>query len=222
MDDVEITGCPWWVDVTSPTVEVLWPNGGEEIVESTQVEVHWSGQDDYGIRDYTVLASYDDGLTFGDTVGVAGGFDTTFVWQVPAGEHPLCRIGIEAKDRGYNTAFDESDSAFSIVRDASGLEEEFVADTPSEVELLGSRGNPFTGSTHIFFAVPEPSKVTIRIYDATGRLARDLLNCTAKAGYHSTIWDGRTRSGAQAASGVYFVRMQAAGTARVAKIVLAR
>jgi hypothetical protein len=222
VDDIEITGCPWWIDLNPPAVEVTWPNGGEELVENSQVEIHWTGSDDYGIRDFTVLASYDGGLTFDDTLGVAGAFDTTLVWQVPAGVYPQCEIGIEAADRGYNTAFDESDSTFSIELDVSGVEGNHASDFPAEVQILGSRENPFTGSTHIFFFLPQPTEVTIRVYDARGRLAGELLQGALDAGYHSTIWDGRTRSGTQAASGVYFVRLDAGGTARVTKVILAR
>lgn len=222
VDDIEITGCPWWIDVNPPTVEVTWPDGGEEIIENSEVEIHWTGGDDYGIRDFTVVASCDGGLTFDDTLGVVGGFDTMLVWQVPAGEYPQCKIGIQAADRGYNTAFDESDSTFSIELDVSGVEGDLASDFPGEVEMLGSRENPFTGSTHIFFFLPQPLEVTIRVYDARGRLAGELLQGALDGGYHSTIWDGRTRSGTQAASGVYFVRLDAEGTARVTKLILAR
>ena len=222
VDDIEITGCPWWVDVSPPTVEVTWPDGGEEIIENSEVEIRWTGSDDYGIREFTVLASYDGGLTFDDTLGIAGGFDTTLVWQVPTGEYPQCKIGVWATDRGYNTAFDESDSTFSIVLDVSGVEGDLASDLPAEVEILGIRENPFTGSTHVFFFLPQPMEVTLRVYDARGRLAKELLRGALDAGYHSTIWDGRTHSGTQAASGVYFVRLDAEGTARVTKVVLAR
>lgn len=222
VDDIEISGCPWWVDVIPPTAEITWPNGGEELTENSVAQIRWTAGDDYGIRDFTIVASYNGGLTFDDTLGVAGAFDTTLAWQVPAGEYPQCKIGVHARDRGYSTVCDESDSVFSIVRDVAGLEEEPVADSPSEVQLLGSRANPFTGRTHIFFALPRPGKVTIRVYDAAGRLTGELLNAALEAGYHSTVWDGRTRSGAHAASGVYFVRLDAAGTAKVTKLVLAR
>jgi hypothetical protein len=100
----------------------------------------------------------------------------------------------------------------------SGQEKEI----PTILKLLGSRENPFTGRAHILFAVPEPGRVTIRVYDMAGRLASELLNATVDAGYHSTVWDGRTHSGTHAASGVYFVRMETPGRVRTAKIVLTR
>jgi C1A family cysteine protease len=221
VDDILITGCPYSVDVTPPSIQVLTPNGLESLVEGSRYEITWEASDDYGVRYFTVLASYDGGSTFDDTVGVVGGLDGSLMWDVPMGEYPTCKIGVEATDRGYNAGFDESDAPFAIVRDASGIEERTSA-LPETVELIGSEQNPFSGSTHIFFALPRRMAVTIRIYDACGRLTRDLVDMTAAAGYHSASWDGRSDSGILAAPGVYFVRLETESGAITSKVILAR
>jgi C1A family cysteine protease len=221
VDDIEITGCPYSVDVTPASVGVLTPNGGESLVEGSEYEISWDAGDDYGFRFFTLLASYDGGSTFDDTVGVAGGLDSTFMWDVTLGEYTDCKIGIEATDRGYNTSFDESDGTFSIVRDISGVTDK-THEYPAEIELIGSEHNPFTGSTHIFFAVPRRMAITVRLYDAQGRLTRELARMTAGPGYHSVLWDGRSSSGLKAAPGVYFVRLDTAAGALTSKVVLAR
>ncbi|NBB87215.1 MAG: hypothetical protein GVY12_13485, partial [Bacteroidetes bacterium] len=41
-------------------------------------------------------------------------------------------------------------------------------------------------------------------------------------GYHLGVWDGRDRSGAPVASGVYFVRLQAGGTTLTESVVRVR
>jgi hypothetical protein len=221
LDDIEVTGCPSSVDVTPALLEVLTPNGGESIDEGGEYEITWDASDDYGVRDFTILASYDGGSTYGDTVGVVGGFDRSIVWDVPIGEYPSCRIGIDAVDRGYNSTFDASDATFAIVQDASGIEDE-VAEIPGGVMLVGSERNPFTGSTHIFFGVPKRMEVSIRVFDAQGRLTRELVDMTAGAGYHSVLWDGRSESGSLVAPGVYFVRLDTESTGLTSKLVLAR
>jgi C1A family cysteine protease len=220
VDEILVTGCPYSVDINDPLVQVLSPNGGESMVEGEEYDITWSASDDYGIRYFTLVASYDGGSTYNDTVGVAGGMDESLVWEVPAGDYPSCKIGIEATDRGYNTSFDASDGTFSILP-LSGVEDE-AAGLPTALELIGSERNPITGSTHIFFALPRRMGVTIRIYDAQGRLARDLGNTTSGAGYHSVLWDGRTDSGVQAAPGVYFVRLDAESVGLTEKVILAR
>jgi C1A family cysteine protease len=224
VDDFEITGCPASVDALPPYAEVIYPNGGEAIVENTEVNVEWTATDDYGLREVTVLASYDGGLTYEDTLGVMTGFQSSLTWQVPAGDHPDCRIGIEAVDRGYNTVFDQSDSPFAITLDVAGVD---VADKeadevlPAEVVLVGSERNPFSGSTHIFFGLPTAMDVKVKVYDARGRCVRDLLDAPVAAGYHSVIWDGSSTAGARVSPGIYFLHLTAGNEVRTAKVMLA-
>ena len=65
-------------------------------------------------------------------------------------------------------------------------------------------------------------KVQLGIYDVRGRLVEDLVAGQLTAGRHEVIWDGRDRSGRNAAAGIYFVRMTAEGKAMTAKMVLAK
>jgi hypothetical protein len=75
------------------------------------------------------------------------------------------------------------------------------------------RPNPFNPSTTIAYSLASKSRVTIRVFDCTGRVVRTLVDAEREAGPHATTWRGRTNSGGFAASGVYFVRMEAPGRA---------
>jgi hypothetical protein len=222
VDDFEIIASPYWVDTRGPTVTVTSPNGGEEITEQTQFSIEWAAADDYGLREMTVLASYDGGLTFPDTLGVSIWPDTALLWDVPSGENPECIVRVEATDRGYNMASDESDSAFAIVRDLSGTPTDHAARDIGAVELIGSEKNPFTGMTHIFFCLPEPAETRLIIYDARGRTVRAVYSGFAEAGFGSALWDGRSDSGDRVAPGVYFISLSASGVHRTAKVVFER
>jgi len=222
VDDIEIVGCPASVDTEPPSVVVVYPNGGEEITEGSDVEIKWSSGDDYGIRQSIIAVSYDGGVTYPDTVGFGGAFDSTFVWNAPLGEHSSCRIGVRVIDRGYNETFDESDSDFSIVQDISSVTPDVSSEVPKQPVLIGSEANPFSHSTHIFFGLPRMMAATLRIYDANGRCIRELMDATPSAGYHSVIWDGTSSDGSRVASGIYFVRFEAGGVKHTAKVVLAR
>ena len=74
-----------------------------------------------------------------------------------------------------------------------------------------NRPNPFNPSTAIDFTLPVAMPVTLRVYDAAGRVVRTLVEGTRAAGHHSTLWDGREASGREAASGVYYCRMESEG-----------
>ena len=66
------------------------------------------------------------------------------------------------------------------------------------------------------------SPVTLRVFDAGGRLVRTLIDGPRQAGAQSAVWDGRNDSAAPAASGVYFYRLQAAGFEASERMVLTK
>jgi hypothetical protein len=76
-----------------------------------------------------------------------------------------------------------------------------------------ARPNPFNPSTAIGFSLAAESRVLLRVFDCAGRVVRTLVDAEVEAGAHSAAWDGTTDTGSRAASGVYFVRMQADGPA---------
>ncbi len=77
--------------------------------------------------------------------------------------------------------------------------------------LEHARPNPFNPRTTIEYGVAAPSRVMLRVYDLAGRVVRTLVDGDVEAGEHKVVWDGTTDGGQRAASGVYFVRMEAAG-----------
>jgi hypothetical protein len=71
--------------------------------------------------------------------------------------------------------------------------------------------NPFNPVTTLEYSTAAPGLVTLRIYDAAGRVVKTLLDGAVEPGEHRTAWDGTTNTGDRAASGVYFVRMEIDG-----------
>ncbi len=68
----------------------------------------------------------------------------------------------------------------------------------------------------------KPFTVTMRIYDARGRLVRDLVHKKQKPGFYSIIWHGKSNAGRLVPSGTYFCRLIADDFATVKKIVTLR
>jgi flagellar hook assembly protein FlgD len=77
-------------------------------------------------------------------------------------------------------------------------------------------------STKVLFQSPGLSAVTLEVYDTTGRLVRIQPLGNSPAGQHSITWDGRDSSGAELASGVYFIRLCSAEQQASAKVLLVR
>ena len=104
-----------------------------------------------------------------------------------------------------------------------------VANSLSRVELPATfalhpnHPNPFNPSATINYDLPEPSHVSLVIYDVLGRKVAEIVNGVQEAGFKSVVWDA---SGV--ASGVYLARFTATDAhgsvklARVMKLVLAK
>lgn len=90
----------------------------------------------------------------------------------------------------------------------------------SAIELHPNFPNPFNPWTTIGYAIPHSSPVRLEIYDARGGLIRILVRKNQPPGTYVGTWDGLTEDGLPAASGVYFVRLEALGDVKARKILL--
>ncbi len=88
--------------------------------------------------------------------------------------------------------------------------------------VASSAPNPFNLSTTIEFALTEPTSVTLRVYDVTGREVASLKECPMSIGTHRVTWDGTTRSGARASSGIYFYRLAAGDHTQTGRMVMVK
>jgi hypothetical protein len=112
------------------------------------------------------------------------------------------------------------------VSDASGIvarSTEVTVEIPAaRAALLQNRPNPFNPSTAIPFVLPEAGRVRLRVFDLEGRLVRTLVDGVRPAGRQEVRWDGRDDRGRPVSSGVYLVRLEAAGEKLSRKMVLLR
>jgi hypothetical protein len=91
---------------------------------------------------------------------------------------------------------------------------------PRTPRIVSVGTNPFRDRTEITFLVPESAGANLVVFDVSGRRIRTLVDEPLAPGRHSRTWDGRTDSGATAASGSYFVRLDTAGHSPVVERVL--
>jgi hypothetical protein len=63
----------------------------------------------------------------------------------------------------------------------------------------------------------EPYKVNIALYDVMGRQVRQLVCSVKEPGNYGTWWDGKNNAGLYVAAGMYFCRLNAAGTFETVK-----
>jgi hypothetical protein len=112
-------------------------------------------------------------------------------------------------------------AALALARDSEEQLETSVRAGEDEQPVLGPLGpNPMNPSTTISIHLLQPATVRLAVYDTQGRLVRNLVaGESLPAGASRVRWDGRTDMGSPAASGVYFIQLEA-GDVRAAKRVV--
>jgi aminopeptidase N len=79
------------------------------------------------------------------------------------------------------------------------------------------------GGTSILYELGEAAHVRAAVYDATGRMVARLGDAWQPRGRHRLTWDGRQPgAGTMAASGVYFLRLEAGGAEETRRLVVLR
>lgn len=81
--------------------------------------------------------------------------------------------------------------------------------TVNDFKLHQNFPNPFNPSTTISFDITNSGYVQLEIYNMLGQKVRTLVNQNLQHGSHSATWDGRTDTGLQVPSGVYFYVLRA-------------
>ncbi len=88
---------------------------------------------------------------------------------------------------------------------------------PNEYALYPAYPNPFNPMTTITYSIPDPSIVTIRVYDILGNQVTELLDQFMSAGNHQVIWNANKQP-----TGIYFVRLSTEKLSQTQKIILAK
>lgn len=92
-----------------------------------------------------------------------------------------------------------------------------VSQIPKTYNLEQNVPNPFNPSTLIKFSLPENSFVSLKIYDATGRLAADVLNERKDAGTYEINFDAGNY---RLSTGIYFYTLSGRNFMETKKMIL--
>lgn len=82
---------------------------------------------------------------------------------------------------------------------------------PRKFELQQNYPNPFNPSTTVKFAIEKTAFADVAVYNVIGQKVKTLAAEVLNPGFYSATWNGTDESGQAVTSGVYFVRMVAAG-----------
>jgi len=82
--------------------------------------------------------------------------------------------------------------------------------------------NPSRSSSRVSYGIASTCRVSIKIYDISGRAIRTLVDEDKTPGYYQCEWDGKDAQGMSAPSGTYIYRLTAVSFTGTRKIVLLR
>jgi subtilisin family serine protease len=204
-------------DVTT-LVEVRLNFPGGTAIEFTNLEANgyvgkidltWRTASEFGIEAWQVVRSEE---AEGDytLVGVLQGQGTT---NVPH-DYLFTDSEVEGGRRYYYKLVSIDNMAQTTYGPVSA-----VAKVGPSVSVFKLQTNPARYGD-IRFSVFEKSRVSIKIYNITGRLIKTLVNGVLEPNTYSIRWDGTDDGGRSTGSGVYFIKMDAAGERSTLKLTL--
>lgn len=91
---------------------------------------------------------------------------------------------------------------------------------PETLQLKQNYPNPFNPTTMIEFGIPTHSYVTLKIYDILGQEVNSPVQSELVPGTYHFQWNGTDASSNAVESGIYFARINAAGSEQLVKMML--
>jgi flagellar hook capping protein FlgD len=92
----------------------------------------------------------------------------------------------------------------------------------SELTLERPSPNPARSVVTLRFAMPGPARVSLAIFDQSGRRVRTVADGSEATGEQTFTWDLHDAAGREVGSGLYFVRLGVAGRVFSRKLVVTR
>ncbi|MCK4395641.1 T9SS type A sorting domain-containing protein [candidate division WOR-3 bacterium] len=104
-----------------------------------------------------------------------------------------------------------------------GVEENPGNLLPPLVFALGqSSSNPTRENVVIEYQLSTTQKVSLNVYNVSGRLVKQLVEAEEQAGTHKVSWNGRDQRGNPVASGVYFYQLKGENKRLTRKFIVTR
>jgi hypothetical protein len=116
---------------------------------------------------------------------------------------------------GYNTAVGVGTDATEGLINLGVAVQEIPDDVALGTFGFANLANPVTDRSVITYTIPVSGRVSLKVYDGTGRLVTTLVDEVQLTGVKTAHWNTQTVS-----SGVYFLRLEANGDVATHKLII--
>ncbi|MDP7021791.1 MAG: T9SS type A sorting domain-containing protein [Candidatus Krumholzibacteria bacterium] len=128
-----------------------------------------------------------------------------------------CSLALQAGGSFHYRLYSREEGSDWILMRSETLQ---VEATPLVTALNKAYPNPFNPATTLRFTVDSPQRMRLAVFDIAGRHQAQVADKTFDAGTHELLWQARDDAGRRLPSGVYLLRMEAAGKSETQKLVL--
>ena len=96
-----------------------------------------------------------------------------------------------------------------------------VSETEPESSIkTGNYPNPFRDETVIRFEIEKESRVSLEVYDISGKLVNRIFDAEVGAGTHEVPWNGSGSAGNRVSEGMYFYQLKAGNQIVTGKLIM--
>jgi hypothetical protein len=200
-----------WIDVKqNGTIDIVWIDRRNDTLDWL-FEVYFSYSTDYGqtfspnmlVSDATIGPLPHPNSWMGEYIGIDVDSSMAYIaWT--------------------DTRMGDSDIFFDTVTNPPTNTKEGSKVPSPGIQVLAISPNPTRGITEILYQLEIEGPVSIEIFDASGRLVRDLSPLHIQRGANKVLWDGRNEHGLPAKSGVYFINLRKGKISIVENMLLIR
>ncbi|MBU8921419.1 MAG: T9SS type A sorting domain-containing protein, partial [Bacteroidales bacterium] len=200
------------VDNLAPVVPLGFV--GEQSYTPEGIQLTWDSNSESDLSGYRIYRGTTESFEPGSgnlltSIPDTTTFDDTWVWEVGY-YYKLSAVDIHGNESGY------------VLLAPAEITGDDPSPAPLATYLSQNYPNPFNPTTNIRFGLMETGHVSLRIYDAAGRLVREVIDGDIPAGHYNENWDGLSTDGSRAASGVYFYRLSTKSFTETKKMILLR
>jgi hypothetical protein len=161
--------------------------------------LHWGANPEADFAEYRLHRGGSEGFVPGPANLLTVQPDTGFGDPGDAGGYyKLCAVDVHGNV-----------SPYALLTPAATLDAPGA--TPRGVSLSPVAPNPVRDDASFHFTLPREADTRLAIHDAFGREVCVLVRGPSPAGEHTVRWEGRDATGRTVPSGIYFVRLDAAG-----------
>jgi uncharacterized repeat protein (TIGR02543 family) len=199
-----------------PVVQVLTPNGAENLVDGQTTVITWNATDNVGVVAVDIFLSRNGpGGPFEHLAGPMPNDFPTFDWLVDLPGSANAYIRVVARDANGYTGADLSDAAFNIIPRTVDV----TPTLPTTFALAAVYPNPMVSQARVAYDVPAAAKVRISVVDLQGREVAVLVDGMTEPGRHQAIWHAHGKDG-RVHPGVYFLSMRSPAGQLTRRIVV--